>query len=141
MLSVLPSPARARGGSLVSIRSFNRIDTSLTRLGGRTRKVPDHLVRLERICGPGRVLAVVADPRVGAEVVSLEVVPEPPKTTHSINDNYCVIDPVPVARSLNVVEVAKDKNISVNVQVNVSCPVVCPVPSAISVKRLSQGKT
>ena len=60
----------------------------------------------------------MADPGVGAEVVSLDAVPEPPKTTHSIN--YCVTDPVPVARSLNVVEVAKDKNISVNVQVHVS---------------------
>ena len=35
-----------------------------------------------------------ADPGVGAEVVSVDVVPEAPKTTHSINDNYCVVDPV-----------------------------------------------
>ena len=74
LLSILPSPAQARGGSPVGIRNFNKTDTSLTRPGGRTRKVPDHLVRLEKICRPGRVLGGAADPGVGAEVVSLDAV-------------------------------------------------------------------
>ena len=77
---------------------------------------------------------VVADPGVGAEVVSLDGIPEAPRTTHSINDNYRVVDPVSVAQSLNVVEGIKNKNISVNAQVNVSCPVVTHVPSTISSK-------
>ena len=135
MLSILPSLAPGHGGFA----------------GGHkkpTKQIPALLNRVEepgqfqmgKICRPGRVLGGVADPEVGAEVVSLDTVPEAPKTTHNINDNYCVVDQVPVARSLNVAKCVKNKNISVNAQVNVSCPVVGHVPSAISFKRQSQKK-
>ena len=79
----------------------------------------------------------VADPR--AEVISSDVVPEAPWTLSSINDNYCVTDPV--ARSMHVVGVVRDKNISVNAQMNVSCPVVCYAPSAIVSKGSRKRKT
>ena len=83
-----------RGGSPVGRRSCSKMGTSLTQPGGIARKVLEHLVKMKRTCWPGKALGVAADLRVGAEVVSLDAVPEAPKTTHSINDNYCVIDPV-----------------------------------------------
>ena len=79
----------------------------------------------------------LADPMVEAEGVRPDEVPDPRRPLN-INDNYCVLDPVPVAHSMNVVESVKDKDISVFAPVNVSCPFVSPVLSAINISRLSQ---
>ena len=105
------TPDRAMGGSPVGTRNCNKIGTSHIQPGGKMKILPSQLVRSERICRPGKVLEVAADPVVEAQGVKLVAVLKPPKTTHSINDNYCVVDPVPVARSLNVVAPVKDKNI------------------------------
>ena len=108
-LSVLPSPVRAMGGSPVGTRNRSKTDTSLTQLVGKPTRLLNQRVSLERICRPGKVSEDAADPAVGTEGVRLDAVPETPKTTHNINNNYCVVDPVAATRSLNVVPSVKDK--------------------------------
>ena len=62
------------------------------------------------MCRPGKVLEGASDPAVEAGEARLVTVPKGPKTIHSINDNYYVVDVVPVTWSLNVVPSVKDKN-------------------------------
>ena len=75
MLSILSSPSRARGGFAGGHQKLqqNRYQPYLT--GWKNQES-------SRSSGQtGKVLVVVADPGVGAEVVSLDGVPEAPRTT------------------------------------------------------------
>ena len=134
-------PGPGQGGSPVGIRNINKTGTNLILPGrNRTKTTPSHLIQLERIYQLGNLLMGMADPVIEAEGVRLDEVPYLPRRPISINDNYCVLDLVPVAWSMDFVEGVKDKNISVVAPVNMSCPVVSPVPSAINISRLSQKK-
>ena len=82
----------------------------------------------------------MADPVVEAEEVRPGKVPDPPRRPVSINDNYCILDPVLMVWPMKFVEGVKDENVSVVAAVNVSCPVVSPVLSAINISRLSEKK-
>ena len=64
----------------------------------------------------------------------------PLKRPHSINDSYCIINPVPEAQSVSYVRNITDKDFSVTVPILVSCPVFSPVSSASECKRPSQKK-
>ena len=81
-----------------------------------------------------------ADPEDEAEEVSPDKAPDPLKRPHNINDNYCIVNPVPVAQSVSCVKSVSNQDFSVTVQVPVSCPVVSPVCSVINVQRPSQKK-
>ena len=58
----------------------------------------------------------------------------------STNDNYCVIDPVLVTRSLNVVPSVTETNKTVIAQTNVTCSVVSHVHFATKSLRQPQKK-
>ena len=58
----------------------------------------------------------------------------------SINDNYCVLSPVAVARPSKSVLNVERQNFSVSVQQAVLCPVASPVPFVLSVRGQSQKK-
>ena len=62
----------------------------------------------------------------------------PPKEQHSINDNYCIVNPEPLARSVDCVLNVQRQDFSVTVQSPVLCPVVSPVH--IVQERQSQKK-
>ena len=64
----------------------------------------------------------------------------PLKKKHSTNDNYCILNPVPVTRSANCVLNVPRQDFSVTVQPPVLCPVVSPVHSVLNVRRQSQKK-
>ena len=51
----------------------------------------------------------------------------PPKETASINDNYCIVNPVPVARSVEGVLNVQRQDFSVTVQPQVLFSVISPV--------------
>ena len=125
LLSVLPSPVRAWGGSPVGTREV-RCVSNHTPLVGKVRIVPKPLGTLVRICQLGRVLAVGVGPAVGAVEVLLAAVREVPETITNINDNYCVTDPVLTARSMNVVLLENPQ--TVNIHSNVNCSVASLVP-------------
>ena len=74
------------------------------------------------------------------EEVSPDVAPALLRKQHSTNDNYCIVNVVPVARSMDCVLNVQRQNFSVTVQPPVLCPVVSPVHSVLSVWRLSQKK-
>ena len=59
---------------------------------------------------------------------------------HSINDNYCIVNPVSLARSVDYVQSVPNQDFSVTVQPPVSCPVVSPVPLVLNVRRQLQKK-
>ena len=58
----------------------------------------------------------------------------------SINDNYCLQNPVLVARAVKNVTNVEGQNFSVSVRQPVLCPVVSPVPFVLSVRGQSQKK-
>ena len=58
----------------------------------------------------------------------------------SINDNYCFLSPVAVARPSKSVSNVERQNFSVSVQQPVLCPVASPVPFVLSVRGQSQKK-
>ena len=62
-------------------------------------------------------------------MVSPDVVPRWLMRRHSINDNYCKSNPVPVARPVSFVKSVLTRNSFVSVPTNVSYHVVCPVPT------------
>ena len=123
-LSLLPSPARAMVGSPAGTRKLNKTDINHTLPDGRVRRLQKPLSTLVKICWCGSPLVGAANPVVGAREVKPVAVPEAPKTNHSTNDNYCVMDPVPVTQSLNVVPSATKNNKNVIAQTNVTCSVV-----------------
>ena len=72
--------------------------------------------------------------------VSLDAAPALLRIKGSINDNSCLQNPVPVARSVKNVTNVKGRNFSVSVRQPVLCPVVSPVPFVLSVRGQSQKK-
>ena len=70
--------------------------------------------------------------------VFLTAVSEVPRTITSINDNYCVTDPVLTTRSLNVVWLETPK--TVNIHSNVNCSVASRVPFVTNSVRQPQKK-
>ena len=70
----------------------------------------------------------------------LVAVPKAPRTIHSTNDNYCMLDPVPVTRSLNVVPSVTETNKTVIAQTNVKCSVVSHVQCATKGLKQPQKK-
>ena len=140
LLNVLPSSVRAMGDSLVGTRKLNKLDISPTLPDGRVRILPNLLATLAKICRPGNHLAGAADPMVGAVEVRPIPVPEAPRTILSTNDNYCVIDPVLVTRSLSVVPSVTETNETVIAQTNVTCSVVSHVHFATKSLRQPEKK-
>ena len=141
--SVLPSPARAMGGSLVVLRNnnINRDIFSHTPLTGnnlRTLPVPGD--NLARICPLGNPLATEVELEVAAGVVNQDAAPTRPKNMLSINDNYCLLSPEPMARPVKCVPNVQIQNFHVSVQKPVLCPVVSPVPFVLNVRGQSQKK-
>ena len=67
-----------------------------------------------------------ADPEDEVGEVSPDAAPALLRTQHSINDNYCIVNPV--ARSVDCVLNVQKQDFSVTVQPPVLCPVVSPVP-------------
>ena len=72
--------------------------------------------------------------------VSPDAVPALLGIRGSINDNYCVLSPVAVARPNKSVLNVERENFSVSVQQAVLCPVVSHVPFVLSVRGQSQKK-
>ena len=98
--SVLPSPARVMGGSLVVLRNNNikRDVFSHTPLtGNNLRTLPIPGDNLARICPLGNPLATKVELGVAAGVVNQDAAPARPKNMLSINDNYCLPNPEPMA--------------------------------------------
>ena len=139
-LSVPPSPVHSIGGSPVGTRKRNKLDINPTLLDGRVRRLLNLMATLVKICRSGNPLAGAADPVVGVVEVRPITVPEAPRTILSTNDNYCVIDPVLVTRSLNVVPSVTETNKTVITQTNVICSVVSHVHVATNSLRQPQKK-
>ena len=70
---------------------------------------------------------VGADPEDEVGKVSPDAAPALLRKQHSINDNYCIVEPEPVARSVDTVLSVQRQDFSVNVHPHVLCPVVSPV--------------
>ena len=71
---------------------------------------------------------------VEAEEVSPDAAPARLRKQHSTNNNYCIVNPVPVARPVDYVLNVQRQDFSVTVQLPVLCPVVSPVCSVINVR-------
>ena len=138
LLSVLTSPVRAVVGSL-EIKSDNKLDISLTLLAGnqvRIQLIPE--IPPVKTCWLGSPLGVVAEQE--AEEVSPDAAPALLRIKGSINDNYCFLSPVAVARPSKSVSNVERQNFSVSVQQPVLGPVASPVPFVLSVRGQSQKK-
>ena len=120
-------PGPGQGGSQVDIKSNNNKPISnYTLLIGNNHRTPPAL--LARIRLHGSLLVVGADPEDEVGEVSSDAAPTLLRKQHSINDNYCKVKPVPVARSVVGVPNVQRQNFSVTVHPHVLCPVVSPVP-------------
>ena len=140
LLSVLTSPVRAVVGS-PEIKSDNKLDISLTLLAGnqvRIQLIPE--ITPVKTCQLGSPLGVVAEQEAEAEEVSPDAAPALLRIKGSINDNYCFLSPVAVARPSKSVSNVERQNFSVSVQQPVLCPVASPVPFVLSVRGQSQKK-
>ena len=73
-------------------------------------------------------------------MVNQDTAPARPKNILSINDNYCLLSPEPMARPVNLVSDVQRQNFHVSVQKPVLCPVVSPVPFVVNVRGQSQRK-
>ena len=80
-----------------------------------------------RIWPHGKLLVVGADPEDEVGKVSQDAAPALPRKQHSINDNYCIVKPVPVARSRDGVLSVQRQDSAVSVHHHAFCPVVSPV--------------
>ena len=137
-LSAPTSPVRAMVGS-PGIRRDNKIDISHTPLTGNKDK--KHLRPVElpgKTCLLGNPLGGAAE--LEAEEVSPDAAPALLRNKGSINDNYCLTSPVPVARPVKGVINVKRQNFSVSIQQPVLCPVVSPVPFVLNVRGQLQKK-
>ena len=81
---------------------------------------------MARICQHGNPLAAEGDLEV-ANILS-------------INNNYCLLSPEPMARPVNCVSNVQRQNFHISVQKPVLCPVVSPVPFVLNVRGQSQKK-
>ena len=107
-------------------------------VGNRTRTLPV-LVWPEKKCQPGNLLMDMVDPVVEAGEVRLVVVPDLPRISLSINNNYRVSCPGQLNRPSNLgVKSVRDKDIYVLSPVNVCCPVASPVLYVTNTTRQSQ---
>ena len=75
-----------------------------------------------------------------AEEVSPDAAPALLRKQHSTNDNYCIVNPVPVAWPVDYVLNVQRQDFSVTVQPPVLCPVVSPVRSVLNVRGQLQKK-
>ena len=73
-------------------------------------------------------------------MVNQDAAPARPKNILSINDNFCLLSPEPMARPVNFVSDVQRQNFHVSVQKPVLCPVVSPVPFVVNVRGQSQRK-
>ena len=140
LLSVLTSPVRAVVGS-PEIKNDNKPDINLTLLAGNQVKIP--LIPEtppEKTCRLGNHLEDAVEQEAEAGEVSPDAVPTLLGIRGSINDNYCVLSPVTVARPNKSVLNVERQNFSVSVQQAVLCPVASPVPFVLSVRGQSQKK-
>ena len=139
LLSVLTSPVRAVVGS-PEIKNDNKPDISLTLLTGNQVKIPlIPEIPPVKTCRLGSPLGVVVEQEAEVEV-SPDAGPALLGIKGSINDNYCVLSPVAVARPSRSVLNVERQNFSVSVQQAVLCPVASPVPFVLSVRGQSQKK-
>ena len=140
LLSVLTSPVRAVVGS-PEIKNDNKPDINLTLLAGNQVKIPlipeTPPVKTYRL---GNHLEDVVEQEAEAGEVNPDAVPALLGIQGSINDNYCVLSPVAVARPNRSVLNVERQNFSVSVQQAVLCPVASPVPFVLSVRGQSQKK-
>ena len=92
-------PGPGHGGFAGGItRSNSKTSSNPTLLVEDNLKTPPvHLGTLVRICPLGNPL------EGGAEEANPDGAPDPLKRPHSINDNYCIMSPVPMARSVSYV--------------------------------------
>ena len=97
-------------------------------------------IPLVKTCRLGSPLGVVAEQEAEAEEVSPDAAPTLLRIKGSINDNYCFLSPVPVARPSKSVSNEERQNFSVSVQQPVLCPVASPVPFVLCVRGQSQKK-
>ena len=126
-------------GSRVAIRS--KTDSNLTPLVGSQDRKPLKPVDPQlKTCPPGNPLGDAAGLEAEEGEVSPVVAPALLEIRGSINDNYCVPNPVPVARPEKNVRSVRGQNFSVSVRQPVFCPVVSPVPFVLSVRGQSQKK-
>ena len=140
LLSVLTSPVRAVVGS-PEIKSDNKPDISLTLLTGNQVRIPlIPEIPPVKTCRLGSPLGVVVEQEAEAEEVSPDAAPALLRIKGSINDNYCILSPVAVARPSKSVLNVERQNFSVSVQQAVLCPVASPVPFVLSVRGQSQKK-
>ena len=93
-----------------------------------------------KTCQLGCPLGGAVELEVEAEEVSPDAAPTLLRKQHSSNDNYCIVNPVPVAWSVDSVLKVQRQDFSVTVQPPVLCPVVSPVRSVLNVRKLSQKK-
>ena len=126
-------------GSPVAIRS--KTDSNLTPLvGSKDRKPLKPVYLQEKTCPPGNLLGDAAGLEAEEGEVTPDAAPALLRIKGSINDNYCVPNPVPVARSVKNVTSVRGQNFSVSVRQPVFCPVVSPVPFVVNVRGQSQKK-
>ena len=125
--SVLPSLARAKGCSLVDIKSNNnnKAISNHTLLIGNNHRTPP--VPHARICPHGKLLVVREIQRKEVGEVSPDAATALLRKQHSINDNYCILKPVPVAQSKDCVLSVQRQDFSVTVHPRAFFPVVSPV--------------
>ena len=141
MLSVPPSPLQAMWGSQGGTKKV-RIGINHTPLLGKVRIRLKPLATLVKTCRPGKPLAGTADQEVGGAEDHLAAAPEAPRMSISINDNYCVTDPVLTTRSANAVYplTKTETQKTVNFQTNVNYSVTGHVPFATKIVRQPQKK-
>ena len=139
--NVLPSPDRAMGGSPVVSKNSNNINKDVsnhTLLTGNNLRM--HPGPGDNLVNPGNHLATGAELEVGVGVVNQDAAPARQKIQLSINDNYCLISPVPLARPVDHVFSVQRQSFHVSAQQPVLCPVVSPVPFVLNVRGQSQKK-
>ena len=127
-------PGPGRGG----FAGNHKNPTPLT--GSKDRNLLRPVLPQEKTCPHGSPLGDVVGLEAEEGEVSPVAAPALLGIKGSINDNYCVPNPVPVARSkINVINVI-EQNFSVSVQQPVFCPVASPVPFVVNVRGQSQKK-
>ena len=142
--SILSRPVRAMGGFAGGFKKQqqqqqNRFQPypanwkqsqESSRPGGQAGKNMPH----------GSRLATGVDLEVEAGAVNQDAAPTLSRNNHSINDNYCLRSPVPVARPMDGALNVLRQNFSVSVQQPVLCPVVTSVHFVLNVRGQSQKK-
>ena len=112
--SVLPSPVRAKGGSPVIIKGNNKAASSHTKANGsKLKKVLVPGVNPAKTCRLGRPSAIEEEAEDAAGVVNLDATPDRPRIPHSLNDNYCLTNPVVSFKPVNSVICVQRQTVNV----------------------------